>query len=100
VSIRIILVIIASIYGALNIIVGGVGVNKKEINTLSAIIMISGGVLTIVSILVNILPLLILSLLMIHLSAICNGYKMYGKINIQHHIVRAVFSILIILLFI
>ncbi|SMC24596.1 hypothetical protein SAMN02745134_02225 [Clostridium acidisoli DSM 12555] len=66
-SIRIILVIIASIYGALNIIVGRVGVNKKEIKTL---------------------------------SAICNGYKMYGKINIQHHIVRAVFSIFIILLFI
>ncbi len=44
--------------------------------------------------------LLALSLLTIHISAICNGMKMYGKINFKHHAVRLLLSICIIILFI
>lgn len=44
--------------------------------------------------------LLILSLIAVHVSAISNGLKMHGKINVPHHLVRLLISILIIVLYI
>jgi len=46
------------------------------------------------------IAILITGLILIHVAAVNNGFKMYGKINVKHHMVRLIISILIIALFI
>jgi len=100
-----ILLIIAILYGGLTIFAGVLQFKEKKINLLSGFAMIIGGLLIIVSsIKVNVFGqftifVLILGLLLIHFSAINNGFKLYGKLNIKHHIVRFIISILIIIIF-
>jgi hypothetical protein len=94
------LILISVIYGILSITAGAVQLKKKEIESWASILMMLGGILIVISIFTKLLPMLIVSLLMIHISAISNGYKMYGKINLKHHIVRFILSVFIIVLFI
>jgi len=99
------LLIIAVLYGGSTILVGVVELKKKRISMISNFIMILGAVLILlISISINILGqfslyILILGLIMIHASAIDNGFKLHGKITVKHHIVRGIVSILMIALF-
>lgn len=100
-----ILLIIAALYGGLTIFAGITQLKGSNIGLSSSLIMIIGGVLIILSSFPSMILgsytiiLLILGLIMIHISAINNGLKMYGKINIKHHIVRLALSILIVAIF-
>lgn len=94
-------IIVSILYGGLTIIGGGIQLKKRKIGFWSSIIMITGGVLIILSVLDYKYEVysLISGLAIIHVSAINNGYKMYRKINIIHHVIRLMLSLLIITLF-
>lgn len=101
------LLIIGIAYGILTISTGIiVQLQQKEINLWASILMIIGGILTAGSIIFKsilsyyAIYLLIIGLLLIHAAAINNGFKMYGRINIKHHLIRLSVSILIIVLFV
>lgn len=44
------------------------------------------------------LPVLILGLVGLHVMALLNGRRLYGKINISHHVGRAALSLLLVAL--
>lgn len=103
---NIILLIIGIIYSVLTILVGSIQFKKRNINIPSSLLMIVGGILTILTIVFDYvignytIYLFITGLVFIHISAINNGFKMYGKINIKHHIVRLSVSMLMVVLYI
>lgn len=92
-------------YGGLTIYAGYSQLKKEIITVTSGFLMIIGGSLIILSsyrdtVLDNYsLVILVLGLVFIHISAIKNGIHMYGKVNINHHIIRFVVSVLLIGLF-
>lgn len=100
-----ILLIIVILYGGLTIFAGIAQLKQRKINILSSFMMIIGGILIILSSFNETIfryytfYILILGLLLIHFSAINNGFKMYGKINKKHHLIRLLISILIISIF-
>lgn len=97
--------IIVIVYGGLTVFAGTTQLKQRKISTLSSFTMIVGGFLIIVSSINGTaleyctFYILILGLLLIHFSTINNGFKLYGKINIKHHIIRLIISILIIIIF-
>ena len=91
------------IYGTLTALGGIIQIKLRNVPLFSALgFFITGGVLACTPFLffqsTNIFYLLILSLLFIHLIALFNGYYLYRKWTVQHHLVRFFLSILIILL--
>ena len=99
------LLIIVIVYGGLTVFAGITQLKQRKISTLSSFTMILGGSLIILSSIKGTVLeyytfyILILGLLLIHFSAINNGFKLYGKINIKHHLIRLIISILIISMF-
>ena len=101
----ILLLILGLIYGILSILAGIIQFTKKTTGLFSNSLMIIGGILVAIVAAFSShlkLPLLflILGLMLIHISAILNGKKLYGKIHLNHHIIRLIFSIILIVLFI
>lgn len=47
----------------------------------------------------NIIILLVIGLALIIGAGICNGFAMYGKLHIKHHVIRIIFSIILTALF-
>lgn len=100
-----ILILVIILYGGLTIVAGSIQLKKRKINLRSSIILIIGGFLIILSVIPfsivsnYTLYVLITGLGIIHVSAINNGFKMYEKINPKHHLMRLMFSLLIISLF-
>ena len=99
------LFLIGVTYSIFTILAGTVQLKQKKINIWASLSMIIGGLLILVSIALNlamktnVIYILIIGLILIHISAINNGYKMYGKINPKHHMVRLCISIVIIILY-
>lgn len=97
--------ILVVVYGVLTVYAGYSQLKKEKITVTAGFIMIIGGFLIILSsyrdtVLDNYsLVILVLGLIFIHISAIKNGMHMYGKVNINHHIIRFVISVLLIVLF-
>ncbi len=77
----------------------GASVTKEKI------LMITGGILTLLSslaILKLFLPYVIflgIGLILIHITSILNGYKIHGNLNLSHHMVKLIISAVIIFLF-
>lgn len=100
------LFLIGIAYGGLTVLAGSFQLKEKKINFWASLLMIIGGTLTVISIIFNFILekntiyLLIAGIALIYAAAINNGYKMYGKINVRHHIIRICISILIITLYI
>lgn len=100
-----ILILVIILYGGLTIIAGVIQLKERKIDLWSSILMIIGGFLIILSVIPfaivsnYTLYVLIGGLGIIQASAINNGFKMYGKINPKHHLVRLMLSLLIISLF-
>lgn len=100
-----ILLIIVFVYGGLTVFAGTTQLKQRKISTLSSFTMIVGGFLIILSSIKGIILeyytiyTLIFGLLLIHFSAINNGFKLYGKINMKHHLIKLIISILIIVIF-
>ncbi|GFP74840.1 hypothetical protein [Clostridium fungisolvens] len=102
---NIVFVVITVLYGLLSIIAGALGLKQKKSSRLATLMMITGGVLLIVSVLItkNNLILsaitLLVGLVLNHISAILSGIKIYGKINVGHHIIRLIISAAVIILY-
>jgi hypothetical protein len=96
--------ILVVIYGGLTIYVAYSQLKKEKIPVTSGFLMVIGGFLIILSagrdtVLSSYsLIILVLGLVLIHISAIENGKHLYGEINIKHHIVRFLISILLIII--
>ncbi|WP_427339379.1 hypothetical protein [Caloranaerobacter sp. DY30410] len=100
--------IISCIYGLLSIVAGILQLKNRDLNMkLNCILgVIPGGLLVIMSNLNMFIVtrylfyILIIGLVILHISAIINGLLMYGKLNLKHHFIRLIVSILILLFFI
>jgi hypothetical protein len=94
--------IVTAIYGVLTTLAGLIAIWGRKIQPWSAIGMaISGLILVLAAIMLigGIAPapyLIFIGLLAIHLLAINNGLKMYGKINPRHHLARLALSLFIL----
>jgi hypothetical protein len=44
------------------------------------------------------LPLLLVTLLALHALAVVNGFHMHGKVNLRHHLLRGVLSLVLLVL--
>lgn len=93
-------------YGGLTIIPCVLQLKKKQVNLWANIMMAVGAALVIVAIDMGYLVdrettwVLILGLLFIHIAAINNGFKLYGRINIKHHIIRFIISLALVILYV
>ena len=93
--------VLTSIYGFLNAFAGFLQIKAKKIQTWSAWLMLGSGLLLLGSGVILVLKLpsallfLAIGLISIHLLAINNGFHLYGRINIGHHLFRFVVSIIL-----
>lgn len=97
------LMIIGIVYGGLTSLIGAIQLRQKKINLWASLAMIAGGILTIISVIPGLVTCtiftLIIGLLLVHAAAIDNGFKLYGKINPKHHIIRVFISIALIIIY-
>lgn len=99
--------IISCIYGLLSIVAGISQLKNKDSNMkLNCILgVIPGGLLIIVSNLNMFIAtrylfyILIIGLVILHISAIINGLLIHGKLNLKHHVIRLIVSLLMLVLF-
>lgn len=92
---------ITCMYGLLNAVAGFSQMKAKKIQPWSAWLMLGTGLMLIISGVILVLKLpfallfLIIGLITIHLLTINNGFYLYGRINIGHHLLRFVVSIIL-----
>jgi hypothetical protein len=63
----------------------------------SGLIVLAAGILTLLQV-GSALWILVVGLFCVHVLAINNGLKMFGKINASHHLVRFIVSVVLIVL--
>lgn len=96
--------LLAGLYGAITVVAGGIQVKAKSISAWMTIGMIACGLLTTLSaVFVErkvwlAFYLLLIGLVGIHVIAIINGLRTYGKINPVHHLIRALLSVSVVVL--
>jgi uncharacterized membrane protein len=101
----IIFVALTIVYGLLTLLTCVVQLKKRDIKLWSNLMMLTGGIVLIITSVftiindTNLLALLCLGLVLIHISAIFNGIALHKKINPQHHIIRFLISTVIIILY-
>lgn len=91
---------IIGIYGALSIIAAIAQGKYNNIPKKSALLMGIGGLVMISSMFLTDTFAIItfaLGAIAVHISAIINGTRLYGKINKKHHIIRFIVTIILIL---
>ena len=94
---------LALVYGMLTVFGGIMQIKLKEVPLFSTLgFVITGGVVACTPYLIfqsfyNVY-LLTFCLFLIHVLALFNGYYLFRKWNIQHHIFRLILSVIIILL--
>lgn len=98
-------IVLGVIYGILNMIVGFSQIGKNNIQIRSSIGMLVSGLAIVLAMFLSTykvlsITLLIVGLIAIHILTLINGYRLYGKINIKHHIIRFILSAIIVVLFI
>lgn len=91
---------LAWLYGALSAWAGLWQLRRGEIRTLSATGLLLCGLLLVVgsvaSLRIQFVGLFLLVILvLLQAIAVANGFQLYGRIQIQHHLVRLVVSLLI-----
>lgn len=102
---RLVLLLITVLYGGVTFVGAVSQLKEQKLSSWSVFSMIIGSVSIIISAVFNVIAgknlvmLLIIGLILIHISAIDNGLKMYGKIHLKHHLVRLVISVLVIVMY-
>lgn len=92
--------IIIILYGVLSLVAAIAQSVYKNITMKSGLIMGIGGILIISSMFISTvfsIYLLILGVLLTHISAIINGYKIYGEVNKSQNLIRFAISLFIII---
>ncbi len=98
-----ILLIISIIYGSLTMLAGILQLKQRKIKAWASLLMLAGGLLVVISTAHNLFLaeyIAITGLVLIHIAAISNGIKLYGRINISHHMVRLFISLSVVVLFV
>lgn len=95
--------ILAITYGLMTASAGCVQLKVREIGFWPALVMaVLGTILFLSSLLIpftsTTIFIMTICMLNIQLIAVLNGLHMHGKINIRHHVIRLLFSIVIIVL--
>ncbi|MDX8366567.1 hypothetical protein [Cytobacillus sp. IB215665] len=96
---------LASFYGGTCILSGLLQFPKKLIPTWAALSMVISGLVligTAILVVTNSVLFYVLAtcLITLHLLAIYNGLYMHHKLNLFHHTIRAILSVVIIILFV
>ncbi|MGM7682992.1 hypothetical protein ACSVDA_12650 [Cytobacillus sp. Hm23] len=96
---------LASFYGGTCILSGIIQFPKKLIPTWAALSMVITGLVligTAILVTANSIFFYVLSICLItlHLLAIYNGLYMHHRLNLFHHTIRVIFSVVIIILFV
>ncbi|MDT8719072.1 hypothetical protein IAI10_20695 [Clostridium sp. 19966] len=92
-------------YGLITALAAFAQISKGTLNHVSIFMMLLGAISILISVVEravlknNLIYLLILGLLLIHIAAVNNGIKLYGKIHFKHHAARAMLSLLIIIMY-
>jgi hypothetical protein len=100
-----ILLLIGVTYGGITFLGAAVQIKQDKLNWWSILIMIIGALLVINAVVFGVvfeydfICLLIAGLILIHIAAINNGFKMYGKVHFKHHAARVMISLLIIIFY-
>lgn len=96
---KIVLIVLGVFYGLIMVLTGAMMFTQKRLGRLTSALMLIGGAViafTFINkemILMMRTILLGLGLISVHISAIMNGYKLYGKPLVKHHLVRACISV-------
>ena len=96
---RLVIIGLGVFYGVIMVLTGGMMLTQKKLGRLSSVLMLAGGALITYTFLDKDLVLytregiLAAGLIGVHISAIMNGFKLYGKPLVKHHIIRACISI-------
>lgn len=106
--IKIVFIVLSCAYGTLSIVAALSHFKNSRTNVRlnCLLIMVPGGLLLILSnfdMLFHIgflYAFVMAGLILLHASAALNGYFMQGKLNMKHHFVRLVLSIVLMVLFI
>lgn len=99
--IKVILICVLLIYMALMMFAN---IKNKDVSTSSKMVNLLGMIVLFLYLIFllngsNVIILLTLGLVLIIISCIMNGFTLYGKIHIKHHIIRTMFSVILIILF-
>jgi hypothetical protein len=99
-----VLLVLGIIYGSINIFAGFMQLKQKQIALWSSSFMIGSGILMILASILSdksfyYFYMLLGSILLIHIAAIANGFKLNNKLNYRHHIIRLLISIILIVLY-
>lgn len=94
---------LAVIYGGLSMISGAIELKTRNIPSWSAIVLTLGGggvlySLYLIHLNTKYVLALIFCFLLMHITAIVNGYHLNGKINRRHHLIRISISLIILAL--
>ncbi len=95
--------ILGCIYGGLTLFACLLQYKQKLVNMTINSLMLIGAVIVIFSSVLlvkyNTLVYLIIGLLCIHFFAVINGYTLYKKIHVKHHLIRISISVIIVALY-
>ncbi len=99
---KIAIIVLGVFYGLIMLLTGGMMFTQKKFGRLSSALMLLGGAIIAFTFINKDLVIfsrevaLIVGLIFVHISAIMNGFKLYGKPLIKHHIIRACISIALV----
>lgn len=100
--IKIVFIVVTLLYGSLNILASIISIIKSKTSLTLSLTMLIGGLLINFSSVPYFkkypIILLIIGLIIIHIVAIENGFKIHGKLNLNHHLIRLIISISIVIL--
>lgn len=89
-------------YGIIMVISGGLLFTQKRLGRISASLMLFGGMVITAMFIYGQIGLmlrevvLILGLIMVHISAVLNGYKLHGRPLVKEHVIRGCVSVLLV----
>ena len=101
---RLLTIALIIIYSVLILISNIIDMIKNNKMTKGNLLFILGSILMMISVVMaitnwNNIFILIIAFILVQAGTIYNGYKMYGKPNISHNIVKIVIAIVMILLY-
>ncbi|GAU77112.1 hypothetical protein [Fusibacter sp. 3D3] len=95
------LMVLGVFYGLIMLFTGALMFPQKRLGRLSSALMFVGGAVVIFAFVNKEMTLMMralilgLGLISVHISAVMNGYKLYGKPLVKHHLIRACISVVL-----
>jgi len=90
--------LVAGIYCCLTILAVLVSWRNEKIKGYSNVLMVVGALMIAVGVVIPHVWIFVLGLISVQIAAFLNGLAMKGKITISHHVLRSLFSLVLILM--